>query len=295
MRPWMANLLGLAIGFVLGGAALVHFLPQLEAMRAPPAPRVFQVAAGRPPPPTRLPIVAPNQAQPADPPPLPNVIHPDDPARIAGLSGTGFFVANDGTLLTAAHVVRDCRRTQVVSRYVPLSAATILATDHKDDIALLRADQVRAPAVLPLGLPAERGGRLMVLGYPASAGRLVPAETWGTLDNARLPAGTGQYADPGFLVWLEASAVTHGYSGGPIVDPRDGDVVGLVKGSVDPQHLRQLPGMPGSGVAIGPGAARLIAFVRQQAPWLDVTQVSDQGYGAVALARHATVHVFCWR
>ena len=115
------------------------------------------------------------------------------------------------------------------------------------------------------------------------------------LENARLPRDAGSYADPGFMVWLQASAVTHGYSGGPIIDPRDGDVVGLIRGSVDPAHLRRLPGMPTAGVAIGPGAARLIAFVQRQEPWLDVTQVSAEGDATLDLARRATVHVFCWR
>jgi len=299
MRPWMAELLGLAIGFALGGAALVYFWPQLEALRTP-APAVVAEPAAPPamPEPAPLPRIAgaglPYWHPPASPPPLPDVVHPDEPSPATARAGTGFFIAGDGTLLTAAHVARDCGRLQVVSRYVRLSSATLLASDTDDDIAMLRADRVRAPAVLPLGRPAGPSGRVFVLGYPARAGPTVPEQTWGTLENARLPNDAGKYADPGFLVWLEASAVTHGYSGGPILDPRDGAVVGLVKGMVDTAHLHTLAGMPGSGVTIGPGAGRLIDFVQQQAPWLDVTQVSAEGDSALALARQATVHVLCW-
>lgn len=296
----MADFLGLAIGFVLGGAALVHFLPQLEAWWAPPAAALAAASPApiRVPAPAALPrVVSPSFRTPRveNPQPLPTVVRPDEPQKITSLSGTGFFIAGDGTLLTAAHVVHDCRRTQVVSRFVPLTSATILSTDHKDDLALLRADGVRSPAVLPLGGPSAWAGRMFILGYPATAGARVPAQTWGLLENARLPRNAGRYADPGFMIWLEASAVTHGYSGGPIVDPRDGDVVGLIRGSVDPAHLRRLPGMPATGVTIGPGAARLIAFVQRQEPWLDVTQVSVEGDATLDLARRATVHVFCWR
>ena len=134
-----------------------------------------------------------------------------------------------------------------------------------------------------------------MLGYPASAGLRVPQATWGTLENARLPRGVGPYADPRFLVWLEAPAVTHGYSGGPILDPRNGMVVGLIKGTVDARHLRDVPGMPSTGMAIGPGSGQLIRFLMQQEPWLDVSLVSAQGNDAVALARRATVHVLCWQ
>ncbi|HET8997080.1 MAG TPA: serine protease [Acetobacteraceae bacterium] len=303
MRTLVADLLGLAIGFAIGGVALVHFLPRLEAHYQPAPPAVVAQAAPplRPPAPAPLPrVVLPifPQRQPQaapEPPPLPHVVEPDVPSRIAGLAGTGFFIGDDGTLLTAAHVVKDCSRTQVVSRFVPLSPANILATDTRDDLALLQTGDVRVPAILPLGQPAGAHGKLFVLGYPSTAGEKVPEETWATLENARLPGTVGSYADPGFLVWMQASAVRHGYSGGPIVDPRDGDVVGLVKATVDPAHLRQIRGMPGSGVAIGPGSARLIAFVQRHEPWLDVTRASVEGDDPLDLARKATVHVFCWR
>ncbi len=296
--------LGLAIGFAIGGAALVHFLPQLQALRqdtaAPPAAQQVaerQTAPSLMPAPAPLPRVAPalpHWNQPA-PPPLPQVVHPDQPGHGGGVAGTGFFIAGDGTLLTAAHVVAACRRIQVVSRLVRRTAARVVATDPTDDAALLQAENTRPPAVLPLGRPEAPTGRLFVLGYPASAGLRVPEETWGALENARLPPGVGVYGDPRFLVWLEAAAVRHGYSGGPILDPRNGMVVGLVKGTVDPAHLRGVPRMPRTGIAIGPGAGRLIGFLQQQEPWLDVSLVSAQGDDAVALARRATVHVLCWR
>lgn len=302
----MANLLGLAIGFALSGAAAPYFLPRLDALRQPASTE--RAVADRPVPegppnrplplPAALPRLAgpdlPHPDGPAGPPPLPNIVHPDQPNREIGVAGTGFFIAEDGTLLTAAHVVADCRRTQVVSRLVRLTAATVLATDTTDDVAVLRVSRLRPPAVLPLGRPAGAAGRLFILGFPLSAGPTVPAEAWGTLENARLPQAVGRYADPRFLVWLQAGAVTHGYSGGPILDPRNGEVVGLVKGMVDDGALRGAPTMPTSGVAIGPGSGRLLAFLRQQLPWLDVAPASAEGEDALDLARRATVHVLCW-
>ena len=316
----MANLLGLAIGFALSGAALLYFMPQLAALRGA-APSVRPVAA-RPDPgrlatppaqpapllmpakpapslmPAPMPRIAapglPILAGPGRPPRLPAIVHPDQPNQELGVAGTGFFIAEDGTVLTAAHVVADCRRTQVLSSLVHLTAATLLATDTKDDVALLHVGHIRPPAVLPLGRPAGPAGRLFVLGYPQSAGLTVPAETWGTLENAKLPSTAGPLANPRVLVWMQASAVTHGYSGGPILDPRNGEVVGLVKATVDDGALRQVPGMPTSGMAIGPGSGRLIAFVQQELPWLDVAPASAQGDDAIDLARRATVHVLCW-
>jgi S1-C subfamily serine protease len=319
MREWMANLLGLAIGFAVGGAVLVHYLPQLEAMRpapeaaaqrraeAPPLPRVVRphTSARRTAPARRtadVPSLAPLPLDPL-PAPLPQVVTPGvpgwrepspEPQQGGGKSGTGFFIAEDGTLLTAAHVVSGCRRMQVVSRSLGRVAAKLLATDDDNDIALLRAEHVHAPAVLPLGRPAGATARLFVIGYPATAGLTTPEETWATLENARLPHGAGSLGDPRFMVWFQASAVRHGYSGGPVLDPRSGAVVALVKGTLAPEALHRLHGMPDDGVAIGPGAGRLRAFVENEDPGIDVTAVAAQGDDAVALARRATVHVLCW-
>lgn len=53
-----------------------------------------------------------------------------DPEGVVGKTGTGFFVSGDGTLLTAAHVVNDCRRMQVISKYVPRTWVSLIASDR---------------------------------------------------------------------------------------------------------------------------------------------------------------------
>ena len=301
------DLHGLLIGLALGGAALYLLLPRIEAVLAlaPPPTSPGQPAA--PPFASAPPVVeqfappAPVAAIPAPAPlpsiaypdlspqrfgarPLPVVIGPSQPPKSAGKAGTGFFIAGDGSLLTAAHVVTDCRRIDIVSRLVKPTAADILASDAKQDIALLRVPHLRPPAILPLGPPA---------------GRTIPAETWATLENDKFPASAGAVADPREIVWIEAAAVTHGYSGGPILDPGSGVVVGIVKGMIDTSRLRFVPGMPASGVAAGPGAGRLAAFVREAAPYLDTDLPSDLpsdiGDAALDDARRATVHVICWQ
>ena len=330
MWPQKADLLGLAIGFGLGGAVLVRFLPDLQdALR--PAPRPAQLAqpdptnvptappvARRIAPPARVaalpapalptpalptpalpgPVALPRVVSPDRPPdgtamsPLPAVIEPSVPQKGGGKAGTGFFIANDGSLLTAAHVVTDCRRAEILSRLVKPTAADILARDPIQDIALLRARHVRPPGILSLGRPASH--QMVVFGYPASAGPIIPSETSATLENDKFPQPLNAITDPRDLVWIEAAAVTHGYSGGPILDPDNGAVVGIVKGTVDTGRLRPVRGMPASGVAVGPGAGRLTSFLHQAAPDLDMAAPSDTGDTVLDDARRATVHVICW-
>jgi S1-C subfamily serine protease len=325
MWPHKADLLGLAIGFGLGGALLVGYLRDIEAVLrpapppaqlAPPSPTdvlatppvvrqtapTARVAAlptpmlPRPalPEPAALPrIVSPDLSPDGTAmPSLPIVIEPSGPQNSAGKAGTGFFIADDGSLLTAAHVVTGCRRTEILSRLVKPAAADILASDPQHDIALLRARHVHPPGILSLGRPASH--RMVVFGYPPSAGPIIPSETPATLENDKFPRPLNTLTDPRDVIWIEAAAVTHGYSGGPILDPDNGAVVGIVKGMVDTGRIGFVRGMPASGVTVGPGAGRLTSFLHQAAPDLDVAAPSDTGDTVLDDARRATVHVMCW-
>ena len=120
--------------------------------------------------------------------------------------------------------------------------AQVAARDTRHDIALLDAAGVHAPATLAIGRPTASGGRVFVLGYPATAGLLIPEETWGVLENDKLPREPASLTDPREQVWMEAGRVTHGYSGGPIFDPR------VRQGGGDrPRHAGRTAGCKRSG------------------------------------------------
>jgi len=315
MRTWMADLIGLAIGFALGGAALAHFWPQIEQFRLPglaaaqPAPVTWPLPLVRTPAPGSPGQIAMAPVQPAPPQdiviavptpaPLPQVTEPDEPDQDDGplppntvIAGTGFFVA-EHLVMTAAHVVPACQRTAIISPHVRLSMVRIDARDRDNDIALLRTSDVSAPAVLAIGRPSNAGTRVFMLGYPSSAGLQDPEATWGMLENDKLPSGTAY--DVRHRILMEADAVRHGYSGGAIFDPRSGKVVGIVRATLTPGALRMVPGMPASGLAIGPGSALLDAFLQGEAPGTDAFPADQWGDDPIAVLRQATVHVLCWR
>lgn len=315
MRPWMADLVGLVLGFALGGAALVHFLPQIEQLRLPafvsasgPRAQPVRVASAAPLPavvePTRLapvmpaslprvqlPDVAPQAAA------LPRVVEPDDPSPPplmpgphTAVAGTGFFVA-DGLVMTAAHVVPKCGHVAIISPFVPRSKAEIEARDTSHDIALLQVPGVRAPATLAIGRPTTAGARVFMLGYPPGSQLREPESTWGVLENDKLPPQG--MTSPGQHVVFEASAVTHGYSGGAVFDPQSGKVVGIVRAMLDPAGFSRVPGMPSSGLVVGPGSALLSNFLQDEAPGTDAFPADQWGDDPVSVLRRATVHVFC--
>jgi S1-C subfamily serine protease len=319
MRTWMADLTGLVIGFALGGAGLLHFWPQIAQFRQPAAPRpapslvaaapvrrlpVVGLPAPSAPPAPHLPgprLPAPQETIQVPPPAdLPLVVTPDEPDPAGpphqpghGVAGTGFFVA-DTLVMTAAHVVDGCRRTEIVSPFLHPTRVRIEARDRRHDIALLEAPHVRAPATLAIGRPGNAGERVVILGYPATAGRLVAQASWGMLENDKLPPQPKALTDPRDQIWLEAAAVTHGYSGGPIFDPESGKVVGLVRAGVAGRYLRGIRGMPSSGVAIGPGSRLLDDFLQDEAPGTNAFPADQWGDDPLTVVRRATVHVFCW-
>jgi len=306
MRPWMANLIGLALGFTIGGEALFLWYSRTQDTPAPPPaiasaqPPTLPVVKAAPvmaapePQPIKLPRI--QSPLPSQPQTVPTVIYPEEPTEPhkpgSGVAGTGFFVASDGSLITAAHVVTGCRATRIASQFVHPTNVRLIAIDTKRDVALLRADNVTPPATLPVGRPAAAGGRLFVLGYPATGGPLIPTETWGTLENVHLQPAPADFADPRRLIWAAAPAVAHGFSGGPMLDPRNGTVVGIVRGMVDSGKLHgERPAIPAHGMVIGPGSSPLIELLDQEGADDDALAMS--GDDALDAARRATVHVLC--
>ena len=302
-----SDILGLAIGFLLGGLGLLSFAPWLTAPHPGtedqrPAPAIVLA----PPTVQRPSAVAPVQTSPAlaiapkppmahaTAPSLPTVVYPSRPREGMGFSGTGFFIAADGLILTADHVAGDCKQRRIVSPHVALTAVELVATDPKHDIALLRAPRLRVPAILPVARPSRGDAGVRLFGYPTSGDMLVPTEAHGTLRRPSIPATTDAAIGPKDLVWFEAKAVGKGFSGGPVIDQERRRVVGMVKGTYDASVSRRLFGPASEGIAMGPGADRLTAFVQREVPWLDVENnaPSDQ---SLTTAAKAIVHVLCYR
>jgi serine protease Do len=318
VEPWTANLLGLGLGSAISAAALAIGLPMLQGpAQQPETPAAVQPVAppaATPAPPPRpstmrrpaAAVLPPMELPPSGPPQanaLPNIIYPEPipepPPDVhgthqpgTGVTGTGFFVASDGSIVTAAHVVDGCRRTRIASRLVKPANVQLIAADTGHDIALLRASHLTPPATLSVGHPAAPNGRLFVLGYPATGGPLIPTETWAVLENGQFPPAPSEFTDPRRVIWASAPEVNHGFSGGPMLDPRNGEVVGIIRGMVDSSRLHALrASIPSSGVVTGPGSALLSSLLQQEGTNPDATAFS--GDDAIDAARRATVHVIC--
>jgi len=297
MRSWVAPFIGLTLGMALAGLAVWWLGPTLSRLdRAHliallrPAPK--PVAAVMPPP--RV-ITQPRIIPPSGPAPgrVEDLLQPP-PGATAQASGTGFFVSSRGTVMTAAHVVSGCQAIRILSRHVPPTAAELVAYDPENDIALLQTSGVDVPAQLNIGVPGQGTQSLFVLGFPQGARRDVPDETWARLVNDSFPHNAPLETNPATLVWLQNRDIAQGYSGGPIVDPETGRVVGIVRALIDTKKAELAYGIGMPNLSIGPGAAPLRAAMGRQTVRDGVVPVSIGGDRALDEARRATVHVYCW-
>ncbi len=200
-------------------------------------------------------------------------------------------------MVTAAHVVNDCRAIHLVSQHLPPTEARLLAVDAENDIAILVADAA-APAHLDIGGTGITPTRVLVYGFPATARQDVPNTTWASLVNNslvndRLGQGTTLQTDPHALLWMQNRDIAQGYSGGPILNPANGQVLGIVRALIDPERAVAAYGIATPDLSIGPGVAPLRAILARESIAHDAAPSSAEDM--FTRARKATVHVFCWQ
>jgi len=211
--------------------------------------------------------------------------------RISG-SGTGFFIASDGTLMTNAHVVEGCRTVIVEAAGNDKGPARLLGADSDNDLALLRTDIVPKDVAdfASLRDPAV-DEPVAVVGFPLH-GRVAIKPilvTGNVLDRGR--AGQG-YASRFRL----RADVRRGNSGGPVLDGR-GLVIGVVAAKVHTPKTFKATGrlLRDIGVAIAPKAVFAFLEAQNQPHRRSIDGVPMSDAELMARARLFVVRLVCWR
>jgi putative serine protease PepD len=168
-----------------------------------------------------------------------------------GSLGTGLIAADDGTVLTANHVISDGSAISIVFADGTKSTATVASADPKTDIATLK------PATLPeTVVPATIGGNVTVGGPVVAIGNplgLTYSVSSGVVAGLNRTATTDHGKFSG-LIQFDAS-VNPGSSGGPLLDA-DGDVIGIVVSIAEPAGADAFAGIAFAvpiGAALGGG------------------------------------------
>jgi putative serine protease PepD len=161
--------------------------------------------------------------------------------------GTGVIVADDGTIITADHVIANASAIVVTYADGTLTRATVLSSNKQQDIALLapaRLPQIVVPAAL--GGAADIGAPVVAIGNPLG---LTDSVSAGVVSGLNRTASTDTGKRSG-LIQFDA-AVNPGSSGGPLLDGR-GLVIGIVVALADADGQDAFAGI---GFAVPIGAA----------------------------------------
>jgi len=137
-------------------------------------------------------------------------------------SGTGFWISEDGWLLTSHGVTGNASKVDVRTAAGKIISAKVTATDEKLDIALLQAEF--KPAVwLPVSTEEPGiGDNVFTVGFPDTLVQGVPAKFTG----GRISSLTGIRDDKSF--YQTSVPVQPGNSGGALAHSKTGWVVGMM-------------------------------------------------------------------
>lgn len=136
-------------------------------------------------------------------------------------SGTGFFVSENGYILTNYHIVEKAKEIKVITYDNKMHNGSIIAKDSVNDIALIKIEGSYPALTLSHSKDIQKGIDVMTIGYP-----LIPLQgyemkaTFGKINALSGPNNDIRY----FQIDVP---VQPGNSGGPLID-RSGNIIGIV-------------------------------------------------------------------
>jgi TPR repeat protein len=150
-----------------------------------------------------------------------NTTPPENPTA----SGTGFFISEDGFLVTNEHVVRDATQVRLVTS-AGFIAAKVVRADAANDLALLKAEGKFSPLPVAASRTALLGNTVATVGFPnIGLQGFSPKLAKGEISSLSGAADDARY----FQISVP---VQPGNSGGALVDEH-GNVVGVVSAKLD--------------------------------------------------------------
>ena len=178
-----------------------------------------------------------------------NSVSPNNPTA----TGTGFFITDDGYLISNYHVVKDATKVRLLTKS-GLIDAKVVQEDAPNDLALLKADGRFAPLPIVASRTVNLGGTVATIGFPdiglqGFAPKLAKGE---------IASLSGASDDPRYF--QISVPVQPGNSGGALVDER-GNVVGLVAAKLDASAALAASGQLPENVNYAVKSSLLLSFL----------------------------------
>ena len=205
--------------------------------------------------------------------------------------GSGFFVSEDGTVLTNEHVVAGCAAVSVTPTFGEMIFATEIEPAQGADLAILRTDAT-PPAVASFvgGSGPMTIASAYMIGYPEyGMSTIEPVLT--TVEVLHRESNTSR--GPALIV---RGDVRRGNSGGPLLDT-SGNVIGVVTGKLDSVSIYEATGAVVRQIGLVLPNDRIEAFL--QGSGVDYRQNQRRPILATERllleARPFMVQIGCWK
>ena len=168
-------------------------------------------------------------------------------------TGTGFFITDDGYLISNYHVVKDATKVRLLTS-AGLIDAKVVQVDAANDLALLKADGRFAPLPIAASRTVNLGGTVATVGFPdiglqGFAPKLAKGE---------IASLSGAADDPRYF--QISVPVQPGNSGGALVDER-GNVIGIVSAKLDASAALAASGALPENVNYAVKSSLLLSFL----------------------------------
>ncbi len=206
-------------------------------------------------------------------------ISEDENKLVPASSGTGFFVSNNGHIITNDHVIVGCRNVTITKngKYVEVD---VLAYDEKNDLAILKAN-LRPKKFYKI---SKKDPQLMddvvIAGYPL--GNKVSTSIKTTKGSVTSLSGVGN----NFSEFQTDAALNKGNSGGPIID-KGGNVIGVAVAKIQQEGVEGFNFGIKSSVLKSFTNSNNLRLITASRSRISQNQLTD-------LVTEGTVYIDCW-
>ena len=201
-----------------------------------------------------------------------NSTSPENPTA----SGTGFFITDDGYLITNNHVVKDAVKVRLVTSAGTVDAK-VVQVDAANDLALLKTAGKFSPLPIAASRSVHLGGTVATIGFPDPSLQGFSPK----LAKGEIASLSGASDDPRYF--QVSVPVQPGNSGGALVDDR-GNVIGIVSAKLDASVALAASGALPENVNYAVKSSLLLSFlesVPEVSAKLKAPNVVDEKFSAV--------------
>ena len=184
-----------------------------------------------------------------------------------GNDGSGVLIDDEGTILTASHVIQTAEKVTVTFFGGEQVPATVVASANWGDIALIKLDQkidLPPPAILADSDLVRIGDKVFVIGAPFGFSHSLSVGHISSRFKTEAMIGTGTIE-----VFQTDAAMNPGNSGGPLFN-MDGEIIGIAS------HIRTTAG-GFNGIAFAVTSNQVVRMLEKTSTWTGIEGIVVSG------------------